>query len=111
MPDQTAIVAIITALVAAIAGWYGHARKAQSEDNATVIAGYDRLCANLRDMISLNNDEIARLRAELQQVREEQTAYRAERAGLIKRIEELERINRNLRAQLDELRLHGCKDS
>ena len=110
MPDQTALVAIVTAIVAAAVGWYGHRSRSRSEDSATVIAGYDRLCANLRDMISLNNDEIARLRAELQQVREEQTAYRAERAGLIKRIEELERINRNLRAQLDELRLGGCAD-
>jgi chromosome segregation ATPase len=110
MQDNPTLIALATAIVAAAVGWYGHARKAGTEDNATVIAGYDRLCANLRDMIALNNEEIARLREELRGVREEQSAWRVERAGLIKRIEELERINRSLRAQLDELRLGGCAD-
>jgi chromosome segregation ATPase len=110
MPDNV-LVAIASAIIAGIFGWYGHARKAQSEDSATVIAGYDRLCANLRDMIRLNNEEIGRLREELQAVRAEQTVWREERGALIKRIDELERINRSLRAQLDELRRAGCADN
>ena len=111
MIDQTAIIAFVTAIVAAAVGWYGHRSKARTEDSATVIAGYDKLCANLRDMIALNNDEIARVRAELRQVREEQAAWREEKAVLVRRIDELERINRGLRAQLEELSRHGCKDS
>lgn len=101
---ETAIVAIITTLLAGAVGWYGHARKARSEDSATVIAGYNQLCENLRQMIELNNVEIARLRQELQAVRDEQTLWRTERAVLEKRIEELERINRRLEAELERFR-------
>lgn len=89
-------------------------RNTKRQERADVVAEYERLCDDLREMIRLNNEELARLRNELKSIKaeflEERTSWRQERLGLYARIEELEKVNARLKAQLAELDAAQCKE-
>jgi chromosome segregation ATPase len=83
-------------------------RTADQQERAAVMTGYESLCENLREMIRVNNEEIARLRAELGELRcrldAEREAGSREREALVERIGELETLNGRLERQLNQLR-------
>ncbi len=88
-------------------------RTADQQERAAVMTGYESLCENLREMIRVNNEEIARLRVELGELRcrldTERDAWSREREALVERIGELEALNQRLERQLNQLRAetHG----
>ncbi len=109
---------LLVPVATVVSGYFAYRagqRNTKRQELADVIAGYERLCDDLREMIRLNNEELARLRAELKRIKaeflEERDAWREERKGLLARIRELEKTNRRLETQLGELQAaQGCKE-
>lgn len=73
-----------------------------------MVTGYEKLCDDLRAMIGLNNTELARLRAELADLKarfdSERESWSKEREALVERIAELEALNLRLERQYNQLR-------
>ena len=97
-----------TALIVALLTYRSTRRDTKRQERADVVTGYEQLCDDLREMIRLNNEEIARLRAELGDLRcrldSEREAWSREREALVERIGELEALNQRLERQLNQLR-------
>jgi len=98
----------VTALVVAVLTYRSARRDTTRQERADVVTAYEKLCDDLREMIRLNNEEIARLRAELAELRcrldAERDAWSREREALVERIGELEALNQRLERQLNQLR-------
>ena len=94
--------------VGSVATYLSTRHNTTRQERADVITGYESLCENLREMIRVNNEEIARLRVEIEalqrQVDTERETWKREREALIERIAELETINTRLERQLNQLR-------
>ncbi len=105
--DQLLAIAIpaMTALLAAGLTYLATHRNTTRQERVDVMAGYSQLCDDLRAMIALNNDEIARLRQELADLKcrfeVDRETWRQEREALQARISELEAINARLIRQLE----------
>lgn len=95
----------ITALLGAGLTYLATHRNTNRQEQADVMAGYSQLCDDLRAMIDLNNQEIARLRKELTDLKcrleADRETWRQEREALQARIGELETINARLVRQLE----------
>jgi len=98
------IVPIVVALLSAVATFLVTHRTTSRQERADVMVGYAQLCDDYRAAIALNNEETARLRQELADLKclfeQDREAWRRERQALQARIAELETINRRLEAQL-----------
>ena len=103
-----ALLASAGVVVGSVATYFSTRHNTARQERADVITGYESLCQNLREMIRVNNEEIARLRVEIEalqrQVDTERETWKREREALIERIAELETINTRLERQLNQLR-------
>lgn len=108
-PILVPVATVFTGYLAYRAGQHTNRR----QERADVVAEYERLCDDLREMIRLNNEELARLRNELKSIKaeflEERDAWRQERIALLARIKELEKTNTRLEARLAELQAAQCE--
>jgi chromosome segregation ATPase len=102
------LVTSLGALVVAVLSYRSARGDTTRQERADVITAYESLCENLREMIRVNNEEIARLRANIEalqrQVDVERETWAREREALVERIAELEAINARLERQLNQLR-------
>jgi len=119
MLDQTTfliptVVSASAAIMAGVLTYRATRYDTRRQAHADVMAGYAQLCDDLRAMINLNNQEIARLRMELQEMQQqlnaEREARKRERQALLQRIDELEKINQRLERRLAELQARTCKE-
>ena len=99
--DQLLIVVpVVTALLGVIGTYLVTHRTIKRQEQADLMMGYSQLCDDYRAAIALNNEEIARLRQELGDLKcrfeAEREAWRREREALQARIAELEAINARL---------------
>ncbi len=103
-----ALLASAGVVVGSVATYFSTRHNTARQERADVISGYESLCENLREMIRVNNEEIARLRANIEalqrQVDVERETWAREREALVERIAELEAINARLERQLNQLR-------
>jgi chromosome segregation ATPase len=101
------LIPAMTAIVAAGLTYLATHRNTTRQERADAMTGYAQLCDDLRAMIELNNQETARLRQELADLKcrfeADREAWRRERQALQARIAELEAINQRLVAQLEAL--------
>ena len=108
---------VVKLIITAVAGggltYLATHRNITRQERVDVMAGYSQLCDDLRAMIALNNDEIARLRQELADLKcrfeVDRETWRQEREALQARISELETINARLIRQLeaDQVKANG----
>ena len=95
----------LAAVLGSVLTFYATRRNINRQERADVMAGYSQLCDDLRLMIDLNNQEIARLRQEIAvlkcQFETDRETWRQEREALQMRISELEVINARLMRQLE----------
>jgi len=109
------IISLITGLGALIISAFALLQKtaeAQRNDKlmeaANIVTGYSQLVDDLQKQIACNNDEIERLRREMDELRNQsqrdREAWEQERADLQMQISELQEENKRLRKQLEELK-------
>jgi hypothetical protein len=106
-PFAAIIVPLVTAVLGGLVSLLVAHRTMKPQEQANLMDGYSQLCDDLRAMISLNNEEIARLRGELVDLRcrfeQDQASWRREREALLARIAELEAINGRLEGKINAL--------
>jgi predicted nucleic acid-binding Zn-ribbon protein len=109
IPLVIAILTNVAAIATAILTQRAKGQDTNRQERADLMAANGELIENLQRQLDLNNQELARLREELREMRlrleEERAAYDRDRQALQARIEELEKINAKLEAQVTELQL------
>lgn len=102
------LVTSLGALVMAVLSYRSARGDTTRQERADIVTAYEKLCNDLRELIRINNEEIARLRAEVAALQSrldtEREAWAREREALVERIGELETINARLERQLNQLR-------
>ena len=118
MPDLwiPLVLAILTNIAGIVTTLLNNRPKSQDtnrQERADLMNANGELIENLQRQLDLNNRELGRLREELREMRcrleEERAAYDKDRNALQARIEELEKINARLEAQVTELQLMALR--
>lgn len=101
-----ALTGLVSATIAALVTFVTTRRTSYIEERVAVIEGYNKLCAAYQDALDLNNNEIARLRKQLNELEESfeatKLAWYCERTELQTRIDKLEKHNKQLKTELEE---------
>jgi uncharacterized protein YlxW (UPF0749 family) len=108
-------VAAVTALNTIFMGLMAYLlnrREQQRKESQTLVESYSKLLDDMRAMVNLNNEEVARLRSEVNDLEtaldNERKLRVKERAALQHRIDELTAINETLQQKLAVLEGKAC---